>query len=130
MGTYIPRGNQKRHVAKSRLFNIDNGAAATIDDVILRHSQTITLLTARIVYTTETTGTVAAANVKLGTAVGGDQIAAATAYANTTAVGGATAITLTLTALAANTPVCVRHTGIAETAAGEAYVEIEYEVMP
>ena len=130
MSTYIPRGNQKRHVARSRLFNIDNGAGTTLDDVPLRHSQAIKLLEARIVYTTETTGTVAGANVKIGTAVGGAQIAAATAYTNTSAVGAATAITLVQTEIPANTPICVRHTGIAATAAGEAYVEIEYEVLP
>jgi hypothetical protein len=130
MATYIPRGNQKRQVARSRLFNIDNGAAATIDDVLLRHSQAIKLLEGRIVYTTETAGTVAAANIRIGTTVAGTQIAAATAYTNSAAVGSATAITLVQTEIPANTPVITRHTGIAATAAGEAYVELEYEVLP
>jgi hypothetical protein len=116
------------HVARSRVFDIDNGAGTTVDDVILRHSQPVTITAARIVYTGATTGTVAAGNAKIGTAVGGAQIVAATAYENTKAVGTTTAMVLVASALAADAPLFVRHTGIAATAAGEAYVEVEYTV--
>lgn len=116
------------HVARSRLFNIDNGAGTTIDDCILRHSQPITITAARVVYTTETTGTVAAATVKVGTTVGGAEIVAATALENTKTIGLKTALTLVAAAVPADTLISVRHTGIAVTAAGEYYVEIEYTV--
>lgn len=113
-------------VAKSMRFDIDNGAGTTIDDVILRPAVAITVTAARIVYTDATTGTVAAGNAKIGTTVGGAEIVAATAYENTKAVGTVTSMTIVAGAVAANTPVIVRHTGIAATAAGQAYVEIEY----
>lgn len=115
-------------IAKSRLFDLDNGAGATLDDVILRPDVPITITAARIVYSDATSGTVAAGNAKIGTAVGGAQVVAATAYENTKAVGTSTAMTLVASALAANAPLFVRHTGIAATAAGEAYVEVEYSV--
>lgn len=120
--------NAALRIARSRLFNIDNGAGTTLDDCILRHSQPITLVNARIVYTTETAGTVAGATVKVGTTVGGAELVASTAYENAKTVGTSTALVLVLTAVAANTLVSVRHTGIATTALGEAYVELEYTV--
>lgn len=128
---HIPRGAAQRHVARSKAFNLDNGAGATLDDVILRHSQPISIKAARIVYSDATSGTVAAGSVAVGTAVGGAQLVAATNYANAQAVGAQTALTLTTAAqrIAANTPICVRHTGVATTQAGEAYVEIEYVVL-
>lgn len=112
--------------AKSMRFDIDNGAGTTIDDVILRPAVAITITAARIVYTDATTGTVAGANAKIGTTVGGAEVVAATAYENTKTVGSTTSMTIASGAVAANTPVIVRHTGIAATAAGMAYVEIEY----
>lgn len=111
---------------RSRIFDIDNGAGTTIDDAILRAEQAITITGARIIYTDATTGTVAAGNAKIGTTVGGSEIVAATAYANAAAVGAVTAMTLVATAVAASTPIFVRHTGVAATAAGMAYVELEY----
>jgi hypothetical protein len=130
--TYIPRGEGRREIARSSWFNLDNGAGTTIDDVIMRSSQAISIRAARIVYVDATTGTVAAGNAKIGTTVGGAEIVAATAYANTSAVGTATAMTLTSAAafVAANTPIIVRHTGVAVTQAGQAVVEIEYVVLP
>lgn len=112
--------------AKSTWFNLDNGAGTTIDDVILRAAVPIVVTAARIVYVDATTGTVAAGNAKIGTTVGGAEIVAATAYENTKAVGTVTAMTIVSGAVAANTPVIVRHTGVAVTQAGQAYVEIEY----
>lgn len=112
--------------AKSQLFDLDNGAGTTVDEVILRPSVPITITAARIVYTDATTGTVAAGNAKIGTTVGGAEIVAATAYENTKAVGTKTDMTIVSGAVAADTPVIVRHTGVAATQAGRAYVEIEY----
>ena len=126
----MPRGllRQSTQVLKSRNFNIDNGAGTTVDDAISVGSKPINLQKAYIVYTTETAGTVAAANVTIGTTVGGTDIAAATAYANSSTVGTTTAITLVKTHIPANTMIDVRHTGSAATALGEAYVVIEYTV--
>ena len=73
-----------------------------------------------------TTGTVAGANFKIGTTVGGEEIVAATAYENTKTIGTVTAGVIVAGAVPANGPVFVRHTGIAATAAGQAYIEIEY----
>lgn len=127
--THVLRGLAPRiHVARSRVFDLDNGAGTTVDDVILRHSYPVTLRAARIVYVGATTGTVAAANVILGVAVAGATVVAETAYGNTKAVGTVTALTLLITALAADVPLIVRHTGVAATAAGEAYVEVEYSI--
>lgn len=111
---------------RSRLFNIDNGNGTTLDDCIAFTTRKARLHAARIVYTTETAGTVASANAKIGTTVGGAEIVAATAYENSKTVGTTTAMTLVVTEVAASTMVCVRHTGIASTAAGEAYVELDY----
>lgn len=123
------RGSEDRPLfgqAKSTLFNIDNGAGVTIDDIILIPSVNITVTSARIVYADATTGTVAAGNAKIGITAGGAEIVAATAYENTKAVGTTTAMTIVAGAVTAGTPIYVRHTGIAITAAGGAYVEIEY----
>jgi hypothetical protein len=114
--------------ARSVWFNLDNGAGTTIDDVIMKPTDAITITAARIIYVDATSGTVAAGNVKLGTAVGGDQIVAATAYENTKAVGTETALVIADGAVAAGGAVFVRHTGVAATAAGQAVVEIEYTV--
>ena len=129
--TYIPRGAGKRQIAKSVWFNLDNGNGTTIDDVLLYCSQPISIKAARIVYVDATTGTVAGGNAKIGTTVGGAEIVAATAYENTATVGAVTAMTLTSAArrVAANTMITVRHTGVATTQAGQAIVEIEYEVL-
>jgi len=122
--------NAKFKIARSQNFDIDNGAGTTKDDCILRHSKPVKLLSARIVYTGATTGTVAAGTASIGTTVGGAEIVAATAYENSKAVGVKTAMTLITAAadVAADTPVLVRHTGVAATVAGEAYIELEYAV--
>lgn len=124
----IPRGDARRQVVQTQLFNIDNGAGVTIDDVVLYLSQPIKIVAARVVYSGATTGTVAAATVGIGTTVAGVELVAATALENTKAVGTITALTLKAAAasVAANTPIIVRHTGIAITAAGEYRVIIEF----
>lgn len=120
--------NARTHFARSEAFNLDNGAGTTIDDVILRPSTAITITAARIVYSDATSGTVAAGTAQVGTTVAGAEIVAATAYENAKAVGTTTAMTIASGAVAANTPIIVRHTGVAATQAGEAHVEITYTV--
>ena len=85
-----------------------------------------------MVYVDATAGTVAGGSVKIGTSVGGAELVAATNYENSKAVGTQTALTLTAAAdrVAANTPICVRHTGVAVTQAGQSVVEVEYEILP
>lgn len=119
-----------RNSARSVWFNLDNGAGTTIDDVILRPASAITITAARILYVDATSGTVAAGNAKIGTTLGGAEIVAATAYGDAKAVGTTTAMTIVAGAVAANTSVFVRHTGVAAVAAGQAVVEIEYTVDP
>lgn len=128
---YTSRGEGKRQIARSVWFNLDNGSGVTIDDVILYCSQPVLIKAARIVYVDATAGTVAAGNAKIGTAVAGAEIVAATAYGDGATVGSVTAMTVIQTAarVAANTMIIVRHTGIAATAAGQAYVEIEFVVL-
>lgn len=112
--------------AKSVWFNIDNGAGTTIDDVILRPARPIVVTAARIVYVDATAGTVAAGNARVGTTVGGSEVVASTAYTNSATVGSTTAMTVVNGFIPAGTAVYVRHTGIAVTVAGQAYVEIDY----
>ena len=127
--TYIPRGDvMTLSTVKSQIFDIDNGAGATIDETILCPAQAITLRAARIVYDDATTGTVAAATAQIGVAVAGATVVAATALENTKAVGTTTAMTLLISAVAAGTPLIVRHTGIASTAAGRYHVELDYTI--
>lgn len=114
--------------ARSQFFDLDNGAGTTIDALLIRHPRAITFSACRIVYQGATTGTVAGANAKVGTTVGGAEIVAATAYANTTAVGATTAMVIVEGKVAAGTPVLVRHTGVAATQAGEAVVECDYVI--
>lgn len=119
--------NEVRTV-RSQAFDLDNGAGATIDALLIRHPRPIVLTACRIVYQGATTGTVAAGNAKIGVAVGGATVVAATAYENTTAVGATTAMTLLVGKIDAGTPLLVRHTGVAATQAGEAVVECDYVV--
>lgn len=124
--------NAKIKVARSQNFDLDNGAGTTKDDCILRHSKSVLLYSARIVYTGATTGTVAAGSASIGTTVGGAEVCAAVNYEDSKAVGVKTAMTLTAVGaapLAEDTPIYVRHTGVASTQAGEAYIELEYAVM-
>lgn len=124
--TYIPRGRAILNTVRTPVINIDNGSGTTLDHTLIRPAYNATLVAARVVYDTETTGTVAAATVQIGVAVSGATIVAATALENTKAVGTTTALTLLLTTVAAGTPLIVRHTGVATTAAGEYHVELDY----
>ena len=120
--------NIKRKYSKSVWFNLDNGSGTTIDDVILVPQEAITIINAKIVYVDATTGTVAAGNVALGTTVGGAEVVAATAYENSKAVGSTTSMTLVNPLIPAGTPLIARHTGVAATAAGQAFVQVEYTI--
>ena len=95
---------------------------------MMKFSKAVKITAARIIYTEATSGTVAAGNVKLGTALAGAEIVAATAYEDAKAVGTETALVIAAAAVAAGGAVFVRHTGVAATAAGLAYVEIEYTI--
>ena len=87
----------------------------------------VKLISAKIVYDTETAGTVAAANMKVGITVGGADIVGATAYTNSATIGTKTAMTLLKSIIPPATPIIVRHTGIAATVAGQAHLELEYQ---
>ncbi len=117
-------------LARSKAFNIDNGSGTTDDDVIFVPKQDIRVVSARAVYqeATDTAGA-ADANFKLGTAVGGAQIVAATALEVSKAVGSYTDATIVDGYVSANTPICARHTGIAATEAGNYRIQIEFIVV-
>lgn len=120
-------GDRRKHTWATPAIDIDNGAGTT-RDFCFNPSFAITIRAIRIVYQGATSGTVASATVKIGTAVGGEEIVASTALEDSKAVGVTTSLTPLITAIAANQAVFVRHTGIAATAAGEYTVEIEYTI--
>lgn len=115
--------------ARGQVYDLDNGNGTTIDDVILVPSVDIQITAARIVYVDATSGTVAAGNVCIGTSVNGKQIVNTTAYQNSKAIGSTTSLTIVDGAVIGGDPVCVRHTGVAATQAGKAYIEIEYVIL-
>jgi hypothetical protein len=123
--------NARVQLVMSKEFNIDNGSGTTDDDLILHTDRAITVISAQVVYTeaTDTAG-VASANIKLGTAAGGAQLVAATAYQVSKAVGDKTAMTLVTGAgaVAADGEIWARHTGIAATEAGKAKVLVTFVV--
>lgn len=130
-GPYVARGNQAHDVYETQIFNIDNGAGTTIDDVFYCvHDTFIDSVYPVYAEATDTAG-VASANWKIGTAAGGAQVVAATAYEVSKAVGAAgTAGVLVISFVPAGTTLFVRHTGIAATEGGQAKIRIEYHVKP
>ncbi len=118
--------NTDLRTARTRAFDLDNGAGTTIDVVLTRQARPIYIASCRIVYEGATAGTVAAGYAQVGTTVDGEQIVAETNYTNASTVGATTAMVIVNGNVAANTPVLVRHTGVASTAAGEAAVECDY----
>lgn len=122
------RGSEQQNlgVARSVWFNLDNGAGTTIDDIVLRAGVAIVVTAVRAVYVDATTGTVAGGNFRVGTTVGGSEICAATAYENAKTVGTVTDGAVVTGLVPANGFVCVRHTGVAVTQAGQAIIEVEY----
>lgn len=129
MGTYIKRGRDGTNVVSTTIINIDNGAGTTIDQAILNLPFAARITQIYALYQTETAGTVAGANFKVGTTVGGAEICAATAYTNSATIGSKTSATLVSSVLPKNTSLFVRHTGIATTAAGEVRIVAEYEKL-
>lgn len=125
-GVWTLLNSPATHTTRSEAFNLDNGAAATIDAVLMRPARAVRITACRIVYEDATTGTVAAGSAQVGTTVGGTEIVAATNYENAKAVGTTTAMVVVSGAVAAGTPVLVRHTGVAVTQAGEAVVECDW----
>lgn len=127
-GTTVWLALNELHTITSVQFNLDNGAGTTIDAELIRSPRPIAIAACRVVYDDATTGTVAAGSVQIGTTVGGTDIVAATNYENSKAVGTTTALVLAAGKIAANTPVLIRHTGVATTQAGMSRVECDYAV--
>lgn len=131
-GTYLLRGKEAYEIAKTQIFDLDAGAGATTDDVILCNlPYAIDLYSVQAVYTeaTDTTGA-ATANFKVGISAGGATIVAQTAYAVSKAVGSYTAGTILITRIAKGSSLFVRHTARASTESGKAYVQIVYKAVP
>lgn len=113
-------------VVRSQFFNLDNGAGTTVDEPLFYTGPNGAQIVR--VYATygEVAQTVAAGNYRLGVTAGGATIVAATAYTNSAAVGSITEATVLLETIPANTPVLVRHTGVAATQTGTASIVVEY----
>lgn len=125
---YVARGEGKRQITKSRIFNIDNGSGTVINDAFYYCTQAVKVVSAKVLYTTETAGTCAAATIAVGTTVAGTELVATTALENGKTVGAVTALTLVAAAaakVAAGTMITASHTGLATTVAGEYYVVLE-----
>lgn len=122
---YIGRGNQRNIVVTSKEFNIDNGAAATDDDVLVNLPYDCQVIAVRAIYTVATdTAGAASANFKVGVSAGGATIVGATALEVSKAIGGTTSGTVLADHLPANTTLFVRHTGVAATEAGNYRVQV------
>jgi hypothetical protein len=117
---------QARVVVKSANVNIDNGNGTTIDEVLFNAGPTGARLVRVYFMYDEIAQTVAAGNFKLGVAVGGATLVAATAYTDAAAIGAVTTGTILVDVVPANTTVWFRHTGIAATATGTGKVYVEY----
>lgn len=130
---HIARGNQ-RLIRQRTLtpFNIDNGAGATSDDVLTGGFPFDTYLADIQATYTEATDTAgaASANFKVGVTAGGATLVAATALEAAKAIGACTKGTPLGVLIPANTPVFVRHTGVATTEVGQYYVEALFLPKP
>lgn len=113
-------------VRSTNTFNLDNGNGTTVDEVLFdTGSRPARLLRAYALYQ-EATGTVAAANFKLGVAVGGATLVAATAYQDSKAIGDVTEGTVLIGGyIPAGEELWVRHTGVAATQTGTATIVVE-----
>ncbi|MGK2853800.1 MAG: hypothetical protein ACSLE3_06785 [Microbacteriaceae bacterium] len=128
----IDGAGERMFTRRSMVFNIDNGAGVTRDDV-MSFGAAITIRAIRRIYVGDATaGTVASATTSVGTALAGAQIVAAVAATNGAVIGAVEDLTVITTAnvhkLAAGAELFIRHTGIATTAAGEYVVEVDYTV--
>lgn len=117
---------QQANTVRSQFFNLDNGAGTTVDEPLFNSgTKGARILRVYAVYG-EATQTVASANFKLGSAAGGAQFVAATAYVNSKAVGDVTEATLVTDVIPPSTTVFVRHTGVAVTQTGTASIVIDW----
>ena len=129
---YIARGNQRYEIARTDVYNVDNGAGATIDFPLFSGlSSDVIIVAVRAVYTeaTDTAGA-ARANFKLGTTAGGTDIVGATALEVSKAVGAYTTATIVAEVIAAGSTLFCRHTGVASTEVGQYYVQVTYMRKP
>lgn len=117
---------QSATLVRSANINIDNGAGTTTDEVLFNSGPKGARLTRVYFLYEEIAQTVAAGNFKLGVAVGGATLVAATAYTDSAAIGAVTEATIAQDKVPANTTVWLRHTGIASTATGTGKVCVEY----
>jgi hypothetical protein len=112
--------------ARSSVFNVDAGAGTKETSVILVPREPITITRAWVIPDVATIASGgSSATAKIGTAVDGEQIVAATALAES-AVGVEQALTIVSGAVAAGTPVIAQNVGVAATVAGNYFVQIEY----
>lgn len=124
----ITGADARKRTISTDIFNIDNGAGVT-RDFVFSFPYAITIRAVRRVYMGDATaGTVAGANTKLGTTLGGSEIVAAAACTDSAARGDSEALTIVSGAVPADGKIFVRHTGIAVTAAGEYAVQIDYTI--
>lgn len=129
---YIARGYQRAQVFRTPIINIDNGAGTTLDHLLFSNLPTDAYVLEVVFVYTEATDTAgaASANFKLGTAVGGTQIVAATAYEVSKAVGSTTTSVIVAGRVAAGGACFVRHTGVATTEAGQGFVQAVVLLKP
>ena len=122
----VPAGDARVVIQTPNDFNIDGGTA-TLDTVVLNVPYAIVLNSARVVYT-EATGAspTPTATVQIGTTVGGAQVVQATTLAVSKAVGAVQDLILQQTAISADTPIIVRHTGQVAPCAGQYFVQLDY----
>lgn len=120
---------QQIAVVRSEAFNLDNGAGTTVDEALFTAPAAlpVRLVNVYAIYN-EATQTVAGGNFKLGSAAGGAQYVAATAYEDSKSVGAVTRATLVTDLVPAGGVVFVRHTGVAATQTGTANIVVEYVV--
>lgn len=117
---------QQVNTVRSQNVNIDNGAGTTLDEALFKVGARGGSIVRVYALYNEAAGTVAGANFKLGSAVGGAEYVAATAYTNNAAIGAVTTTVLVADEIPANGTVFLRHTGIATTATGTVFICVEY----
>jgi hypothetical protein len=112
---------------RSKEFDIDIGAATTADDIVFVAVKPLTVTSIDIIYTEATDGAGAAgANVKVGTTVGGNDIAEAQALEVSKSIGYVKSMTIADGAVAEDELISIRLTGIAATDTGKFVVQIGY----
>lgn len=116
---------QSATAVRSQFFNLDNGNGTTVDEPVLYATVPLRILRVYAVYG-EASQTVAGGNYKIGSAAGGAQYVAATAYENSKSVGDITAASLVTDVVPSGTTLFIRHTGVAATQTGTASIVIEY----